>query len=207
MLDYTFYEKLPNIWELYKSNKLAKEDLFNLFEKKFSTIPYVDQIETTNFCNMKCKMCPRYKNMTRKIEVMDMNLFKKIIDELNYIEIEKRENGLDINNFNPKNNQLIWKWNKFDIFDLRLHHFWAPFLDPYLIERVKYINEKSLFWTQLSESVNNITIEKVEDLFRNNLGRLIIAIDWVNSQDFKENRWVDINYDKKWEMTPYYCRI
>ncbi len=199
MLDYSFYEKIQNIWELYKLNFLSKEELFNLFEENFSNIPYIDQLETTNFCNMRCKMCPRYKYMTRKIKIMDMSLFKKIIDELNYIEIEKRKKWINPNIFLPKNNDLTWDWSKFDIFDLRLHYFWAPFLDPYLIDRVRYIKEKSLFWVQLSESINNITISKAEELFKLGLNRLIIALDWLNWKEFEDNRWIAIDYNKEIE--------
>jgi MoaA/NifB/PqqE/SkfB family radical SAM enzyme len=38
-------------------------------------------IEATNHCNLKCKMCPVNHEMTRKKEFLDIQLFKKIIDE------------------------------------------------------------------------------------------------------------------------------
>ncbi len=194
MINYKFYTKNSNIKQLIEKNTPYK--LFEIFEKSFSKIPYVDQIETTNFCNMKCKMCPRFENMDRKISVMDNNLFKKIIDELSYFEKIKQKNNINkLDFFKTKNSQLIWDWNIYDIFDLRLHHFWAPLLDPYIVDRVKYINQKSNFWTQLSETITNISIEKATELFKNNLSRLIVAFDWTNAEEFEYNRWAKIKFD------------
>lgn len=47
-------------------------------------------IETTNSCPLNCVMCPR-QFMKRKIGVMDMNLFRKIIGELSTKKIENIE--------------------------------------------------------------------------------------------------------------------
>ena len=38
-------------------------------------------IESTNHCNLKCKMCPVNSEMKRKKEFLDFQLFKKILDE------------------------------------------------------------------------------------------------------------------------------
>ncbi len=39
-------------------------------------------IETTNACNMRREMCPRTTMMTRPVEAMAPELFKKVIDQL-----------------------------------------------------------------------------------------------------------------------------
>lgn len=44
--------------------------------------PYVSLIEITNDCNFRCPMCPRSTSMTRGVEDMDFNLYKKIIGKL-----------------------------------------------------------------------------------------------------------------------------
>lgn len=60
---------------------------FSLFKSYINGDLFVEEypkylvIESTNYCNFNCIMCPR-KNMTRKIGHMDFNLFKKIIDEI-----------------------------------------------------------------------------------------------------------------------------
>ena len=43
-------------------------------------LPDIVQIESTNLCNAKCVFCPR-DEMHRRQGVMDMELFKKIVDE------------------------------------------------------------------------------------------------------------------------------
>jgi MoaA/NifB/PqqE/SkfB family radical SAM enzyme len=51
--------------------------------KKISVLPDDISIEVTNVCNSDCIMCPR-KKMERKLAAMDKNLFKKIINEIQY---------------------------------------------------------------------------------------------------------------------------
>jgi MoaA/NifB/PqqE/SkfB family radical SAM enzyme len=38
-------------------------------------------IESTNQCNLRCKMCPVHTEMTRKKEFLDVQLYKKILDD------------------------------------------------------------------------------------------------------------------------------
>ena len=66
--------------------KLTNEQ-FSLFKSYINGDLFVEEypkylvIESTNYCNFNCIMCPR-KHMTRKIGHMDFNLFKRIIDEI-----------------------------------------------------------------------------------------------------------------------------
>ena len=56
---------------------------FNLPYPKFI------EIETINKCNMSCSFCPtNKKNDIRKFSIMDEKLFKKIIEEISYIDNE-----------------------------------------------------------------------------------------------------------------------
>lgn len=45
--------------------------------------PMVQNIENTNACGMRCKMCPR-NYMTRKVGFMDLGLFRKIVAQLKW---------------------------------------------------------------------------------------------------------------------------
>ena len=38
-------------------------------------------IEITNACNLRCKMCPVNRGMRRKTQYMDFSLFKEIVDK------------------------------------------------------------------------------------------------------------------------------
>lgn len=53
----------------------------NRIYKKFSPFPPVISIETTNFCNARCSICP-YPSMKRKKGFMKPQVFEKIANEL-----------------------------------------------------------------------------------------------------------------------------
>ncbi|MGE5328825.1 MAG: radical SAM/SPASM domain-containing protein [Deltaproteobacteria bacterium] len=42
--------------------------------------PFIVDVEPTNHCNLRCKMCPR-NMMQRETGFMDFNIFKKVVDE------------------------------------------------------------------------------------------------------------------------------
>jgi len=75
--------------------------------------PIIKLIEPTNACMMNCIMCPR-KNMKRKIEFMDLNFFKKIIDQA--------------------------KWND----NIWVHYYGDPLLHPYIIPMIEYTSKKGI---------------------------------------------------------------
>lgn len=70
-------------------------------------------IETTNLCPANCVICPR-ESFKQKLQIMDMDLFKKIIDDASQYEIDS----------------------------VALTGFGEPFTDNLLFERCKYIREK-----------------------------------------------------------------
>ncbi len=74
------------------------------------------RIETTNLCNAHCVMCPREK-LSREQGVMEMDLFKRIIDEvMNY-----------------------------GITNIFLGGYGESMMDPFFIERVRYVKKFGLF--------------------------------------------------------------
>jgi len=75
--------------------------------------PVIKLIEPTNACMMNCIMCPR-KNMKRKIEFMDLNFFREIIDQTDY-------------------NDNLW-----------IHHFGDPLMHPKIIEMIEYVTKKGI---------------------------------------------------------------
>lgn len=73
------------------------------------------RIEPTNICNARCVMCPREKQ-TRALGIMDMKLYKKIINQIINL-------GADT---------------------VSLENFGEPFIDPFIIDRAKYAKSKGL---------------------------------------------------------------
>ncbi len=85
MLDVKFLRKFEKIRNDIINSKLknsSEKEIFNLLEKHRNKTPFVFNVETTNVCNMSCIMCPRTTLMNRKIETMSMDLFSKIIDQI-----------------------------------------------------------------------------------------------------------------------------
>src|SRR3954454_11939459 len=78
-------------------------------------VPDIVQIESTNLCNAKCVFCPR-DDMHRQQGVMDMALFRKIVDECVTLGVTH----------------------------VRVHNYGEPFLDRQLVAKVRYAKEKGI---------------------------------------------------------------
>jgi len=102
------------LWKMINWNSVQTEILngYKNYEPVSLFIPRIYQLEATNFCNLKCNMCP-YKSMTRKKQHMKFNLFKKIVD-----------------------NDLYYKQA------IELHLFGESTLHPDLSKMVKYAKNK-----------------------------------------------------------------
>ncbi|MCP4763506.1 MAG: radical SAM protein [archaeon] len=150
----------------------------NKFKKKLKILkrkvfqsphpPTLFQIEITNYCNLKCPMCPRNK-MTRKVEYMEFTLFKKIVDELEKI--------------NPRNGG-----EKF-----RLHHFGESILHPRIKEFITYAEKKGMK-TALSTNANFLTPNKHSDILAN-LSTLFVSFDGYAKKTYEKHR-VNGNYER-----------
>lgn len=124
--------------------------------------PHLSQIEITNICNLKCPMCPRTHGMKRKLEYMDLSLFKKIIDK--------------VCKFNPRNGNIR----------LQLHHFGESLLHPQLKEILLYCKSKNVA-TMISSNGTVLTKEKREAII-GNLDRIWISFDSIDKETYEKMR-------------------
>lgn len=133
---------------------------------KIKTLPFPPRIniEPTNHCNMKCIMCP-HGVMTRKKGIMDMETFKKIIDEC------------------ADHDVAVW-----------LHLLGEPFLNPDIFEMIKYSREKNLKKIGLSTNGTFFDKNFAEKILRSGLTRLECSVDAVDSKSYKKMRNRD-DYD------------
>lgn len=124
--------------------------------------PQVVLIDNTNACNLRCSMCD-HKNMKqyRKVQTMEMGLYKKIIDE---IAVE-----------NPT--ARVWQ-----IF------FGDPFLCRDMAERVRYAKEKGLTDVVLNTNGQLMTREKALPLIEAGLDAIYVGIDAANAETYEQIR-------------------
>jgi len=121
-------------------------------------------IELTNACNTKCRFCPREK-MTRSIGYMSMDLFKKIIDECAKEKIQ----------------------------EINLTGYGESFLDPHLIERIKYV--KSKFNPILTVTTNcSLLSPKInKQLIKSGLDEIKASIYSLDQMEYKEDQKFELN--------------
>ncbi|MEZ4087708.1 MAG: radical SAM/SPASM domain-containing protein [Candidatus Gracilibacteria bacterium] len=198
MIDYSFYRRIGDegIKKLYAGHP---DDVFETVDSAMSDLPYVDQMETTNRCNIKCVMCPRGQenHMTRAVMNMARPLFQKIIDQIDDIEEEKKGRGISEADFRADPPQdLVWEGSVDDICNLRLHHFGSPILDPEIVDRVTYVKSNTGIGVHFSETASNLRTKKVKQLFDAGLDRLTIALDGTNAEEFYRVRGIKIDFDK-----------
>jgi radical SAM protein with 4Fe4S-binding SPASM domain len=117
------------------------------------------EIEPTTSCNLRCPQCPSgLREFTRDTGMLDLDLYKKIIDELS-----------------P---DLVW---------LILYFQGEPFLNKSFLEFVKYAASKNLY-TATSSNAHYFTDDMAKATVESGLDRLIISIDGTNQETYSKYR-------------------
>jgi len=129
-------------------------------------MPEIVQIESTNICNAKCVFCPR-DDMARKQGIMDMPLFKKLVDECAELGIEH----------------------------VRMHNYGEPFVDRSLVEKVRYAKEKGIPQVGMISNGSLITEEAARGMIEAGLDAINISVDASGREVFESTR-VGLKYDK-----------
>jgi radical SAM protein with 4Fe4S-binding SPASM domain len=122
-------------------------------------MPLSMEIEPTTSCNLRCPQCPSgLREFTRDTGMLDLELYKKIIDELH-----------------P---ELVW---------LILYFQGEPFLNKSFLEFVKYAASKNLY-TATSSNAHYFTDDMAKATVESGLDRLIISIDGTNQETYSKYR-------------------
>lgn len=174
-----------------KWNNLPKEELIKKFNELMSPTPHVFNLETTNFCNMKCVMCPRTTKMKRPVQWFPKELYPRILDQINpYPEDKLKEFFAYIKNKYGVGTQGFSE-NAFYFFIsskcLTLHGYGEPILDPYIIEVVSMCSQRGIP-TYLSTVPANIKIEKIKELMKAGLNFIKFSIDALSDAEAKNIR-------------------
>jgi MoaA/NifB/PqqE/SkfB family radical SAM enzyme len=151
-------------------------------------VPVVYNIETTNACNMKCRMCPRTTMMTRPIETMDIGLFKEIVSQLKPHTPKKwQEWGKFCRDKYGIDNEAMSE-NHFFLYIIprviQLHGYGDPLLDKNMGECVKFLSYAGLD-SYFSCNPANIDVKKTIEMFENGLTYIKYSIESTDDKIHK----------------------
>ncbi len=134
-----------------------------LFEYHRSHEPHIHQIEPTNHCPYSCIMCPRHDHMKRKKGFMQLDVFKKIVDEIATYDssVKKKE--------------------------IELFHFGESLLHRDLPKMVSYTTCNGLRPT-LSINPCSLNSSLIDELVAAQPYRVIVSLDSMESQKLKKIR-------------------
>ncbi len=150
----------------YKAKVKAARNVVSVLDKLGTArFPRVVRIESTNHCNADCVTCTR-KIMERQTGVMDMELFKKIVDECAGQKVRC----------------------------IHLHNFGEPFLDKKIFEKIAYVKERGME-TRLFTNLSLINRAMAKKVVESGLDRLKVSIDG-NSKETYERVRKGLDYDQ-----------
>lgn len=129
-------------------------------------LPEIVQIESTNICNAKCVFCPR-DDMHRRQGVMDMALYRKIIDECRELGIEH----------------------------VRMHNYGEPFIDRQLVEKVRYAKQRGIPQVGMISNGSLINDDVARGMIEAGLDAINISVDASGKEVFESTR-IGLKYDK-----------
>jgi len=115
-------------------------------------------IEATNLCNADCVMCPRDSH-TRKQNIMSVDLFKKIIDDLSEIKTIK---------------------------EATLSGFGEPFIDKNILEKIKYCKDKTGWKTMIFTNGIFLDESKMQRLIDSGLDVINFSFNGGTKETFEE---------------------
>lgn len=203
MFDIEFFMRIHELKKrLLKGEKFDKEDIFNELEENRSQDPIIYNIETTNACNMRCKMCPRTTMMTRPIGNIDQETFIRVIEQIKPFPVDLW-NKWEI--FVEKNYQIPrggMSENHFFLFIIpkviQLHGYGDPLLDKHMAEYVKLLSDKG-FYSYFSCNPANINIDRTVQMFENGLDYIKYSIETVDDMLHKQIRGQASNFTESYK--------
>jgi len=125
-----------------------------------SSFPSILMMEPTNYCNLRCPLCPTGNGTIRAPRgFMSFDSYKRIIDEVGDY-----------------------------LLNLTLYNFGEPFLNKSLLDMVEYAKKKRIF-IRISTNGHFLDgREKIERLVKSGLDHIIIALDAATEDTFQKYR-------------------
>lgn len=205
MIDINFYMKFDSVVEKIKKDNITDDNIiFSMLENIRSKKPTIYNIETTNRCNMRCKMCPRTNLMTRPIQDIDVDTFIKIIGQLyphskedwkKWCEFCKKKYGISENDVPSENHFFLYIIS--DV--IQLHGFGEPALDRNIAFFVKLLTDRNLK-TYFSTNPININMDQTIQLMENGLTYIKYCFDSIDDKESKDIRGKVNDFSHSYEM-------
>ena len=117
--------------------------------------PFRLWIEPTNHCNLRCAMCPNSSERAKKKCLMELSLFKRIVDEAQEF-----------------------------VYDVNLHHTGESLIHPDFPEMVAYCREKGLV-TRLHTNATLLTEEKARQIIAAGLDLISFSFDGYDKETYE----------------------
>jgi radical SAM protein with 4Fe4S-binding SPASM domain len=202
MIDIGFYMKAHALkQELMSGRKGVRQDVFEKIEECRSKDPVIYNIETTNACNMTCKMCPRTTMMTRKITNLDLETFKRIADQIGPFPESKWQKWETFVEKEYKISKNDMSENHFFLYVipkvLVLHGYGDPLLDREMPQKIKMLNDRKIE-TYFSCNPANIDIDKTMKIFEAGLNYIKYSIESVDDLRHKQIRGEASNFSESY---------
>jgi len=200
MFDINFFEKSYPLKKKISNRSLSMNEVETI-EKELETLrsksPTIFNIETTNYCNMKCVMCARTIHMTRKNIWVNDELFEKMLDKINPYKKSSLENfwGWLESETNVYSKEVSENGFYFSVVSkcLILHGFGEPFLDKFLLKRLKACKKRNIP-TYFSCTPATMTVEKAVAAMEAGLTVLKFSLDAMDDESIKAVRGKKANY-------------
>jgi MoaA/NifB/PqqE/SkfB family radical SAM enzyme len=198
MFDIGFYMRVFDLKRrLMAGQKEEKQALFDKLEALRSKTPVIYNIETTNACNMRCEMCPRTTMMTRPIVTMDMDTYKRVVEQLEPFSDRQWQEWQDFveKNYGIPRNDMSENHFFLHIIPkvIVMHGYGDPLLDKLMPQRIKLLTEKKIP-SYFSCNPANIDIEKTVRMFENGLGYVKYSMEAADDTRHQEVRGSASNF-------------
>jgi len=205
MFDIDFFKKsllLKNKIVDREYSKRSSSDIISRLDDMRSKKPHVFNIETTNYCNMTCVMCPRTTLMDRKNIWIDHDTFVKTLDQITphtddaleaFWKFVNEEYGVTPDE--PSENSFYFHVVSRCVI---LHGYGEPLLDKNIVARVSACTERNIP-TYFSCVPANLSVERAEEVMKAGLTVFKFSMDALDDELQKKIRGRKNNFEESFQ--------
>lgn len=163
--------QLFRVGVIFESRAACEAAFDQVLDATLPQVPFVDQVELTNLCPMRCGFCPRGVpgRMARPTGMMDLGLYAGLLAQLPALQARYRP--------------------------LELHHLGESLLHPRVDRFVALASERGLP-TEMSLNPSLLTAELAGRLLSAGIGRLVLSLDGMDDETLGAIRGPAARYGK-----------